>query len=65
METESDYQVFTCEYCKEETIGFVFWNEHGQKFCSALHRRKAEEEKKAAIAALEADPEDTVSRKAG
>lgn len=49
METQSDYQVFTCEYCKEETIGFVFWNEHGQKFCSALHRRKAEEARKDAI----------------
>jgi hypothetical protein len=66
METEeSDYQAFSCAHCHEETIGFVFWDEKKRKFCSALHRRQHLEAEKAAIEALEADPEDTVSRKAG
>jgi hypothetical protein len=64
---EADEELFACTYshCQDIVLKFPFVDENGNKFCSPFCRRKFTEEKKAAIAALEADPEGTVSRKAG
>jgi hypothetical protein len=62
---EADEELFTCHRCQEIVLKFPFVDQNENKFCSPFCRRKFKEEKKAAIEALEANPEDTVSRKTG
>lgn len=51
MEINEDYRYFQCAYppCARRVTGFIFRNEKDRKFCSAFCRRKAEEDRKAAI----------------
>jgi len=64
---EAEEELFACAYshCHKVVTQFPFEDENGNKFCSPFCRRKEKETRKAAIEALEADPEDTVSRKVG
>jgi hypothetical protein len=62
---EQDEELFACHRCQEIVTKFPFVDQDGNKFCSPFCRRRFAEEKKAAIEAREADPEDTLPRKVG